>query len=207
MRNVVAVPVRYLKNSEHNPPARISQKNIRELVLSMEAFGQLCPILIDKNKTIIEGHRRVAAAKVLKMETIDCLEVEGDTCAIYASVNSTSRRMTSNDLMGVYLSNKMAVSPRKRSHFDNIVEEIGLPLFKRMYEHGHSCMLHSSAVYLANYCGVRTPEKIKAILKWLLDGKAVLGDIRKALVSGIPAKSILKSVEENKSFKLKVVAS
>ena len=53
-----------------------SKKQIRQIADSMEEFGFTNPVLIDQDDTILAGHGRVEAAKLLGWTTVPCLEVE-----------------------------------------------------------------------------------------------------------------------------------
>lgn len=66
--------VPYAKN------ARVHDESQVELIAkSIEEFGFLNPVLIDKDKNVIAGHGRIMAAKKLGMETVPALYVEGLT--------------------------------------------------------------------------------------------------------------------------------
>ncbi len=53
-----------------------SNKQIRQIAESIKRFGFTNPILIDCDHTIIAGHGRVEAAKLLAMETVPCLRID-----------------------------------------------------------------------------------------------------------------------------------
>ena len=53
-----------------------SRKQLRQIVASIEAFGFLNPVLIDAEKSILAGHGRVEAARLLGRTTVPCLFVE-----------------------------------------------------------------------------------------------------------------------------------
>jgi hypothetical protein len=72
--------VRALKSSSCN--ARIhSKQQIRQIAESIRAFGFTNPILIDRTNTIVAGHGRFAAAKLLGMDRVPTICVEGLTKA------------------------------------------------------------------------------------------------------------------------------
>ncbi len=57
--------------------ARIhSRKQIRQISKSIETFGFTNPVLIDAERTILAGHGRVEAAKLLGLETVPCLRLD-----------------------------------------------------------------------------------------------------------------------------------
>jgi ParB-like chromosome segregation protein Spo0J len=58
-----------------------SKKQIRQLADSIRAFGFTNPVLIDDSGTILAGHGRVAAAKLLGMTSIPCVRLSNMTPA------------------------------------------------------------------------------------------------------------------------------
>ena len=53
-----------------------SKKQLAQIAESIEAFGFVNPILIDKDNTILAGHGRVEAARKLGMDRVPCLYIE-----------------------------------------------------------------------------------------------------------------------------------
>lgn len=69
------LPVVQLKPYPRN--ARVhSKKQIRQIADSIRRFGFTISVLIDNENTILAGHGRVAAAKLLEMDRVPCLRVE-----------------------------------------------------------------------------------------------------------------------------------
>ncbi len=54
-----------------------SKKQVSQIAESIEAFGFTNPVLIDRHNTIIAGHSRVAAAKLLGMDRVPTIRLEG----------------------------------------------------------------------------------------------------------------------------------
>ena len=65
-------PIRSLRPARRNPRTH-SDKQIRQIADSIEAFGFTNPVLIDAQGTIIAGHGRVRAAKQLGFDTVPTL--------------------------------------------------------------------------------------------------------------------------------------
>lgn len=62
----------------HPQNARTHSKlQIRQIAASIKAFGFTNPVLIDQNDTVIAGHGRVAAAKLLGMDQVPTIRLEG----------------------------------------------------------------------------------------------------------------------------------
>ena len=69
------VPVAEIKPDERNA-RKHSDEQITELRRSLREFGFVNPLLIDKNKKIIAGHGRLAAAVAEGMSAVPCIFVE-----------------------------------------------------------------------------------------------------------------------------------
>jgi ParB-like nuclease domain len=68
-------PVGDLKNNPRN--ARVHSKHqIRQIASSIKAFGFTNPVLLDKDNTIVAGHGRVAAAKLLGISDVPTIRLE-----------------------------------------------------------------------------------------------------------------------------------
>ena len=87
------VPVESLRPYERN--ARLhSEKQVEQIAESIREFGFLNPVLIDKDQNIIAGHGRIEAAKLLGMEKVPCLYVEGLTEAQQRAYILADNRLT-----------------------------------------------------------------------------------------------------------------
>lgn len=71
-------PLDSLKVYPRNPRTH-SKHQIRQIASSIESFGFTNPILVDRNNTIIAGHGRVEAAKLLRMDRVPTIQLEGLT--------------------------------------------------------------------------------------------------------------------------------
>ncbi len=58
-----------LTPQETNPRTH-SKKQIRQIAASIEQFGFINPVLIDRDGRIVAGHGRVEAAKLLGLDTV-----------------------------------------------------------------------------------------------------------------------------------------
>lgn len=68
--------VQYLSIDSVKPYEKNPRKNddaVQSVVDSIREYGFRVPILIDSNHTVIAGHTRLKAAKVLGMEEIPCI--------------------------------------------------------------------------------------------------------------------------------------
>jgi DNA modification methylase len=68
--------VRKLKPNKRNVRTH-SKKQIKQLANSILRFGWTCPIIVDENFTILAGHARLEAAKVLGLREVPVIIVSG----------------------------------------------------------------------------------------------------------------------------------
>lgn len=80
VNDVLDMNIEYRKTGELIPRAtnarKHSKKQIRQVADSIETFGFRNPVLIDEAGTIIAGHCRVSAAKLLGMKSVPCICIE-----------------------------------------------------------------------------------------------------------------------------------
>jgi ParB-like nuclease domain len=76
MINVQWIAVDALKPNARNARTH-SKKQIRQIANSIATFGFLVPVLVDESHSIIAGHGRYAAAKLLGLEQVPVIEVRG----------------------------------------------------------------------------------------------------------------------------------
>jgi hypothetical protein len=192
-----------LKNAPHNPDRRLKDDRMKALVASMKEIGLLYPILITKDFEIIDGHRRVAAARQLAWSTIAAVVIEGDRDKVYRSVNQTAAKMTGNDLLGVWLKNPNAVPDLPCRRLERMREVLGLDLMQEMYQAGYSVRLYQRAVYIADYCEAANNETVIAIVKWLMEFP-VLGKVLEAIHAGERPALILKAIREKRPIRMRL---
>lgn len=194
------VAITTLKGAPHNPKGRTEAARIRSLRKSMEELGLIYPVLVDGDNQIIDGHRRVAAAKALGWKDISVVQIEGNAEHIYAQVNATAQKMNGNDALGIWLKNPEAVTPRAQKTFEGVEKSIGRKLLIRIYNEGHSIRMYRIAARIAAATGPRTAERILDIVVWLLEFKS-FDAVEKILSTGSSVELILKAVKSKKPLK------
>jgi hypothetical protein len=198
------VELESLKNASHNPPNRITKANIQSLADSMSVIGQLSPIIITLTDEIIDGHRRVAAAKFLGWSEIEANIVKDlDKNFAYGTANATSRKLSGCDALYVYLEQPDAVVRSTRLKFDEMVEVLTRPLVKKICKSGNSWRIYVNAKQVAKYVDDENPETLKAIVEWLL-AFPVQRTVIQAMASGESPRTILNAITNGKAIKLKL---
>lgn len=187
--------------SPYNPPERVSDHNVRALAQSMSKLGLIYPVLVDPDNVLIEGHRRVAAARLLGWKTIRAYVMKGDRHRIYAEVNSTSKRMSGNDALGIWLQEPTAVTDYMSARFKSMEGHLGLSLVKKMHRAGLSLRAYNKAIRICHYCE-QEPDFLPLVLLWFLECET-LGSVQEAMARGVSPVVIIKAVRTLKSIKVR----
>ncbi|MGB5214958.1 MAG: ParB/Srx family N-terminal domain-containing protein [Anderseniella sp.] len=72
---VTRIPIHQLRPWARNARTH-SKKQVRQIADSIEAFGFTNPVLVDRHLSILAGHGRVEAARLLGQEAVPCLYVD-----------------------------------------------------------------------------------------------------------------------------------
>ena len=73
--NVTSIAIRDLTPWARNARTH-SKKQVRQIADSIERFGFTNPVLIDETRSILAGHGRVEAAKLLGLNEVPCLRLD-----------------------------------------------------------------------------------------------------------------------------------
>jgi hypothetical protein len=93
-RKILIVPVASIKHTPYNPKSRTKDgAKLRALVESCRKNGVIYPILISADRDVIDGNRRLAAARILGMEKIECIVCNIDRDEAFATVNTTAEKI------------------------------------------------------------------------------------------------------------------
>ncbi len=78
--NLIKYNIDELKRAEYNPRKELTSddKEYQKIKNSIEEFGYVEPIIINKDKTIIGGHQRLSVLKDLGYTEVECIEVDLD---------------------------------------------------------------------------------------------------------------------------------
>ena len=92
---IETIPVSKLVSHEQNP-RKHSKKQIRQIADSIRTFGFKVPVLIDANNRLICGHGRVAACKLLGIESVPAIRAADLDDAKIRAYMIADNRLTEN---------------------------------------------------------------------------------------------------------------
>jgi hypothetical protein len=129
------VDLKNLKAAKYNPPDRM-KKDLKTLMDSFKKHGQIIPIVVGQGDELVEGHRRVAAARKLGWTELKAIRVLEDAPIIFREINVNTHKHNGAQTMQVYMADKRAVSDKIRKEGDLYLSLIGRPAMKKMADEG-----------------------------------------------------------------------
>lgn len=107
---VITKPISELKRAERNVRLH-GDRQIKEYIRSIEMFGQVRPLVIDENNTVLCGNGLLQALQQMGAETADCYVVEG------LSANKKKKLMLADNKI-------YELGVNNTTEFDNILKEL-----------------------------------------------------------------------------------
>lgn len=95
-RKILRVPVGSIVGTPYNPADRTEDgKKLRLLSETIKKYGVIQPIVITADRDLVDGNRRLAAARLAGLEVIDCiiLPAEVDKDLVFGDLNTTSEKI------------------------------------------------------------------------------------------------------------------
>lgn len=194
-----------LKSAPHNPADRTEgpRSGITQLAKSIEKVGLVVPITVTKSNHIIEGHRRVTAAKLLGWDSIQAIVMATDNISaehIYAEVNANMIRLSGNQNLHVYLSTPQAVTESAKKKYETLEAQFGLPMLNRIVAKGLSVNILNVANKIALYLDLDSDAECKKIATWLMSHRNSL-TVRAYMTMNQPTKPLMLAIKNNRPLK------
>jgi len=194
---VVQYRIDALKSSFYNPPERTEQKRIENLVASIKTHGILVPVLITEDGQIVDGHRRVAAARQLEMTTVPAIVLPAGKLPddVYLTINETTRKLGPSEFLHIELSGGK-VPARQRQHINWLRKHVGPDALITLRSRRQSPdAMRRALSQIVSYCDRMKDKKfIRQAFEWLIH----FGDMRLFIVSamqgGIDAEMVEQAV-------------
>ena len=192
-----------LKLANYNPASR--SKSIGTLKTSMEEHGLFYPILVDKDNNVIEGHRRIAAAKLLGWEAIPAIVCSGDRHVIYAEVNNTGRRMTGAECLSVWMKEPSAVSARHQRNFEGFKEQYGIATLRKLVKAKKGIVILRIASEVSSYVGEESSTFARKTVDWIMKHR-MQSVVRGYMSMTMPPKTLLSAIRRDRPLRAKITS-
>lgn len=191
-----------LKKAGYNPESRVSEKSILSLAKSITKVGLIYPISVSTTNKVIDGHRRLAAAELLGWEEIPCLVTATENeDEVYAEVNANTQKLGGAQSIQVWLKNPHAVTPRTATFLENMQDQVGLALIKKLAQSGFSMTPIRILNKLARYTEDNDPKFLKEALAWMIRWRNT-GIVRSYMRMQLPAHELHKAIKSGKNLRV-----
>ena len=172
-----------IKESSFNPSARATASSVKGLRENIEEFGILQPLSLTKGNKLADGHRRLAAAKIIGLKTVPVI-VHSESCPkkLFASLNANSKTVTGANWLEAYLGGLDLDTPGFPQYVAyNIqrLEEIGgKKLLNRIVAKCSSPTIITRITRVARYIGWENDEHYLKVANWFLKHGCVRDSVR-----------------------------
>lgn len=194
------IAVNKIKSASYNPSWR-STHNLKGLTESIKKFGIIEPLVLTTDLNLIDGHRRLAVAKLLKIKTVPCVLRNGASEEIkdmlFLHVNQHSIKISGADQVEIYKKGGK-IEQKYLDPLTKLQSIVGNEIIDLLLETRHNPHhVWECFARLKKYCPLKDDKQ--AII-WLMKTRAT-GSIRKAIEFGIDYKIILRAIKQNRPIK------
>lgn len=161
------------------------------------------PLIIDADKNLIDGHRRLASAKILKMSKVPVVQMDSKLSKdkAYEIINSTSKKISNHDLIFIYV-NGGSVPKRALNQITQLEEIVGSEGLKKLGERGATYTVLKYAWIVRKYCGETSDSFLRKTVFWLIDNKMIYA-VRRAMEAKAKKEIISKAIALGRPLKVK----
>lgn len=95
-RKILRIPVNTIIATSYNPKERTAEgAKLTALTETVKRYGVIQPVIITDSRDLVDGNRRLAAAKKAGMSHIDCiiLPASVDKDVVFGDLNTTSEKI------------------------------------------------------------------------------------------------------------------
>lgn len=168
------VDIDRVRPARFNPPDRVLEANLRPLAEDMRKNGQLSPVHITSDYEVGDGHRRIAAAKLLGWTQIEAA-IHGDMTVeeLWIALNQNTRPI--KPASWLYATDNGLDIERVPARYRHLIAEarrwLGEDNLRLLSEQMKSTDVIKTTIKLARYVGDETDATKARILKWLIKHK------------------------------------
>ena len=187
--------------SEFNPPIR-TIKGIDSLKNNIAENGLLQPILVDKNMTVIDGHRRMACLTQLGATVVPVIQIQEDVTHddLFLATCTDTMPLNGNQHLWRYMEG-MQVPKSHLKRIKNVEKWLGITrahgLFRRLIEDGKSASTYEYVLSLyRDYTGRTSKRDMGKLIYYMLNIEAPT-HVKAAMLNFIEVE-ILKDCVDNK---------
>lgn len=188
-------PIDSIIEDASNPKSRTKDAAVKLLSNSIKARGRIVyPLLISSTYKLKDGHRRLAAARLLKMSFVPVQVVEDDD-DFFSEINITHRPMNRFEWMERYLDGGDVPSDAYKQ-ISRLEFLLGREKLEQMRENHIGPSVANVASSVVKYIGgdLTDDALVRQVLLWMIDGRRQAVAYA-AIKSHIPPAVVYKAIQ------------
>jgi len=187
------IPTAKIKIASYNPLSRTADKGLIE---SIRKFGIIDPLILTLKLDLIDGHRRLAVSKLLKMKTVPCVLVNGTSQQIkdslYLEVNQNSKRISGADQVEIYKKGGK-IETRYLNPLLNLIDIAGVEIVDILLKnHQNPSNIYHAFLVTKRYCKNLKLDDRQIIVG--ISNKKLSYQIRKNIENLVAPKTLIKQI-------------
>ncbi|MFY8183821.1 MAG: ParB N-terminal domain-containing protein [Polynucleobacter sp.] len=126
-RKILIVPVNTIRHTAYNPLSRTKEgAKLKRLIESVTKSGIIYPILITEDRNVVDGNRRLAAARAAGLENIDCIICGLEPDEAFRTVNTTAEKIAGKGWLEIARTGGIGSLPKKElGEYNELFDLIG----------------------------------------------------------------------------------
>lgn len=197
---VKMIAVELIKNAGFEPEERLAKDRLLSLVESIRSVGLMYHLIVSRDMFLIDGHRRLAALKVLQWSAAPCRIVAVGLQDGFYESNSSTMTITSKQWGNAYINglSEAHMPKNMRQSIDFLKSQISAETIEYVVSAGYGLRAIKQALTkLTNYISFPPDITRDQIVKWLVRHNMQYMS-RKAIESGIEPGKIIYAVREDR---------
>ena len=184
--------------AKYNPKIRTEKGKMNKLFGSIKKNGIVIPLLVDGSMNVIDGHRRLACAKNLKLKTVPVIISKSSTKKdeLYETINTSSRKLSASELIFVSV-NGGTVSPSAQKQISRLKEIVGYTELKKLGEKYVSISILNMGEKIGRHCMDKSNTFVKKSIMWVIKYRQTYR-VRRAMEDGISKEKLKNIILNNK---------
>jgi hypothetical protein len=186
-----------------NPASRTEKRALTKLRREIEAAGGIIvPLVISGDNVLADGHRRLAIAKELGMETVPVVRHTMPVADLWRTLNGATRPVTAKTWMeavhdGMPLE---SVPDAQQRLIGDLIRIVGRRAFDALSDKSRSPHILSQARMVGRHCGDLGDRFLKKVILWFEAHEMQLA-ARKAVDAECPPEVLIAAIEENRPIR------
>lgn len=207
MPEYLNMPTAQIKTAKFNPHKRIEPSRLTGLLLSIRQHGILEPLVLAHDFTLADGHRRLACAKLLNMETVPCAhykETPLEAPALWVVLNSDTLNLTPAQWLAAVEAGLSIDTPgfpdTLKRRILLLIELMGAEIIVKLVEENRSPHIVDVAERIARYCDRRGDKTfMRLTFIWLLGSGSAFA-VRHAIDEEIDTELLIEAIEQDREL-------